>query len=687
MKNKIISIIMILMILQFSSMFGVIPGYAQEEEEWYWNVEWGVGPLPPEAHWNPIAGGRHMGIFYFDYEPLAYWLPQNGSGIPCLAVNWTYDADACTLTVKLRKGVKFHDGTELTSRDVEGTFWLARHPSPPGFPKGYIKQEVGTNIWEEVLDKIEIIDKYTLKFYYRKHTAYNVPWTLVTYILPYSVWGKYMDRMKELWQTTPVNETAIKEVAEEVCSIRPETDEEIRYWNTGTSPWVYKSWHTDRVVFTKFKDYWAADKVPYAGCIMWRVPLEISFTRMMKGGRESEAFDRWYGKRTWLEEFSKHPDKFKFVTIPMNYGRAFYFACDKYPTSELAVRRAIAYAINRTALTLANEWLSIPCKEYPGTQLFPDFVEKWIPKEWLAKMTKYEYNTTKAAEILTEAGWRKENGWWVNATGARLELDVLALYKTWCEMFAAELEAFGIKVNLIPTTGPEYWKAMDEGRFGHVGFRLWGRGIGPLGDPWRSFYEVLPIEGSVMCPGGRFPLVQEVPTWVDPSGKVNITEYMEKLKSATTFEEQQKYVKVIAWILNERMPVLDVCLRAKKGILNIGDYTGFEKLPDGDPVWSTVTVGGHQFWIIHMAQIIKPKALVPVEERIGGIEERIGGIKESVTLLGESVTGLKESVTLLGESVKSVEASVASLSTIAYIAIAVEVIVMILVAAVLVKKH
>ncbi len=74
--------------------------------------------LNPAA--NPMTGPVNN-IAYAVFDPLAYFDTQGG-WVPVLAESWTKIGDGTTWQMKLREGIRFHDGTELDADDVVATF-------------------------------------------------------------------------------------------------------------------------------------------------------------------------------------------------------------------------------------------------------------------------------------------------------------------------------------------------------------------------------------------------------------------------------------------------------------------------------------------------------------------------------------------------------------------------------------
>lgn len=86
------------------------------------------------------------------YDSLVYPLPT-GDIAPHLAVSWQVSPDGLTYTFKLREGVKFHCGKELTAEDVK--FSMERLLTiGEGFAYLFIDK----------IESVEVLDKYTVQF-------------------------------------------------------------------------------------------------------------------------------------------------------------------------------------------------------------------------------------------------------------------------------------------------------------------------------------------------------------------------------------------------------------------------------------------------------------------------------------------------------------------------------------------
>jgi peptide/nickel transport system substrate-binding protein len=109
-----------------------LPSYAQSPR----NGGELVFPVPSEppsydGHREETFGLIHP-IAPF-YNTLLRVDPNDNSGTkpaPSIAESWSTSSDGRTYTFKIRRGVKFHDGSELTSRDVKASYDKIIFPGP-----------------------------------------------------------------------------------------------------------------------------------------------------------------------------------------------------------------------------------------------------------------------------------------------------------------------------------------------------------------------------------------------------------------------------------------------------------------------------------------------------------------------------------------------------------------------------
>src|SRR5256884_2810789 len=119
-----------------------------------------VGNLgePPalDAHWTTASITETLTNHI--YEGL-YSLDANARPIPMLAESHTVGKDGLTYTFKLRQGVKFHNGKEMTSEDVVAS--LAR----------WGKQSIyGKALFAQIADW-RAVDKYTVEMKLKEKSA------------------------------------------------------------------------------------------------------------------------------------------------------------------------------------------------------------------------------------------------------------------------------------------------------------------------------------------------------------------------------------------------------------------------------------------------------------------------------------------------------------------------------------
>lgn len=90
------------------------------------------GVLKQGIHWSisadwldpatcGFAVSAHLPLYLF-HDALIKVMPE-GAFTPSLAESWTISQDSKTYEFKLRKGVKFHNGDEMTAEDVIFSFW------------------------------------------------------------------------------------------------------------------------------------------------------------------------------------------------------------------------------------------------------------------------------------------------------------------------------------------------------------------------------------------------------------------------------------------------------------------------------------------------------------------------------------------------------------------------------------
>lgn len=291
-------------------------------------------------------------IGYLAYETLIR-RAENEPGAPlypALAEAWETSEDATVHTLTLRQGVAFHHGTAFTAKDVEYSINRLLDPALAAGVSGSLG----------VIDKMEIIDDFTIKFHLK---AANV-------VLPYTLAGPGV-------QIVPHDRTTEQIVAEV----------------SGTGPFVLaERVPGERTVFKRNENYW--DKaLPYLDEVQLLVlPEPATQIAALTGGTVDLIHSIGLESAPMLEGT---PEVSVVESSQGNYP-IFAMRADQKPFDDLRVRQALKHAVDRAALhqALMNGRGTIGNDQPigPGTPF-------WADVQPLA------YDVEKAKALLAEAGY------------------------------------------------------------------------------------------------------------------------------------------------------------------------------------------------------------------------------------------------------------------------------------------
>lgn len=293
------------------------------------------------------------------YEGLVAPDPATGVGAkPGLAESWQVSADGKVYTFKLRRGVKFHDGTDFTSEAVVLNFERLRNPQSPYFYK--TGHPISNQVFSDV-ERAEAVDPYTCRYYLKSPNGDLV------FLLkrPYAMF---------------VSPAVIKRY-------RPE---EVARHPIGTGPFrLVQREEGSRVVFERFDAYWGG--APYLDRLVYRPYGE-------PGAREAALLTGEVDLITYAQLDSL--DRLKGRYVPFNWGvyEAWITGLNtRHPiVKDVRVRQALNYAVDREALVrdlFKGQALVAKGPYSPSNAAFNPALQG------------YTYDPDRARKLLAEAGY------------------------------------------------------------------------------------------------------------------------------------------------------------------------------------------------------------------------------------------------------------------------------------------
>ncbi len=308
--------------------------------------------------------------------------PQTGDLIPYLAKSWTVSGDGKTITFTLKDGIKFHDGTPLTAEDYAWTLNRAIDPTIASPVSGAMLQG---------MTQATALDPLTLQITLSSPNYYILNGLAIGgYLAPYS-----------------------KEYAES------NGDDYLARNPMGVGPYIFKEWRTgESITLERNPDFtWGPDYAPgprFVQTIVFKIiPDQATDVAALEAGETVTT-------GVSQSEISRFEDPTKF-TIYHTMGQTLYpalvFNLTKEPWTDINVRQALSYAIDRQSIV--DVFLQGQGEIAYGP-LPPS-----IPGYTKDVETYYHFDTAKALSLFKDAGYTQDASGKLSKAGVPLTIKLL----------------------------------------------------------------------------------------------------------------------------------------------------------------------------------------------------------------------------------------------------------------------
>jgi len=376
------------------------------------------------------------------YETLVTFKPENTEVVPGLAESWTVSKDRMTYTFQLRKGVKFHDGTDFEASDV--VFSLARQfkPDHPFHEVEGAYQYWNSMSMSDIVKDVRGIDLHTVAIDLKRPNApflSNLAMNFCAIVSPEAVSKYGADYPRH-----PV----------------------------GTGPFRFVRWiKDDRVTLERNDTYWGTGPA-IERLIFKSIPENMARLIALRQG-EIDGMDNRVPDL--VADIEAHSDLKLLSQAGMNVG---YLAMnnDRPPFDNVKVRRALNHAINKKSLVdNLYQGLAIPAvNPIPPTLWgYHDGIEG------------YAYEPAVARQLLAEAGF--PNGFETTLWAMPVPRPYMPQPLKIAQAIQADLKAVGVNAKIVSF---EWGTYLDKVSRGQHDMALLGW-TGDNGDPDNFLYVLL----------------------------------------------------------------------------------------------------------------------------------------------------------------------------------------------------
>lgn len=364
---------------------------------------------------NPFVGTRSTdhNVRTLLFEPLVTF-SEKLDVIPHLAESWNISKDGKVYTFKLRKGVRFHNGKEMTAEDVKWSFEYSINPRNSAYGRDFLGN-VGS---------AEVLDANTIRFHLKNPQA------------------SFLAGLTTIARLLVVPQGSLKE------------GERSQVFPPGTGPYQFVEWRSgDQLKLRKFGHYWQKG-IPHMDELVIK-PIDDAdalFASLRAGDTHiAEQMPMRYALAVQKGEYGD------LAVAPASPGglRAYMFNVQIPPFDNVNVRQAIAYAIDKREILNGAHW---GWGTIVNQKMEPD-------SKWYFPIPERKRDIPRAKQLLRNAGY--PSGLVIRIHGRKGNEDEI-------QILQRQLLEAGIKLEMDLQDPVGYMRKIKAGE---VGFATFGGGI------------------------------------------------------------------------------------------------------------------------------------------------------------------------------------------------------------------
>jgi peptide/nickel transport system substrate-binding protein len=498
---------------------------------------------PPQGHFN-IAGQPYVGVPnaivigpYSDLVnmPSGYYRWKDQTWQLFLLDSYSLDKGSNTYTLKIKSGLKWSDGTPLTSRDYLTTF--------------YCQFALNGQLWQQI-SKIDAPDDNTVTVVMDKPAMVVERYLLKSNIISTTTFGKFADRAKAIIDAgADTSSDEFTKLNQDLVNFKPD-----KLISNGPFNYDFATINATQLNLVKVKSGALADTVRFDKLLIYNGETPTVTPLVLSKDVDYATHGFPVASEKQFESLG-----YKILRSPVYSGPALYFSFDKVPEfKDYKVRQALIQAFDHKQNgTVALGESGTPITYYTG---FSDnLVDQWITADGKGKLKQYQFDQDAAAKGLESAGWKRQGNAWKLPSGkaAAYELIYPSDFADWsgaAKDLAEQLTKFGVKITLHGIESTQITPQEQKSNF-QLAINAWGSSTHPY--PYFSFVTNFlnmnyPITKNVGGKGMNFPLKTNVPGM----GSVDIQELINKSGEGIDEAEVQKNATTLAIVFNTLLPIL-----------------------------------------------------------------------------------------------------------------------------------